>query len=294
LLCLLLDQGNRITPSYVGWDDNGERLVGDAAKNQATLRPTQTIFDVKRLIGRLFSDKSVQKDKKLLPFEIINDSGKPKVKVKDKKYQPEEVSAMVLLKMKQTAERFLGEKVSKAVITVPAYFNDAQRKATKDAGKIAGLDVMRILNEPTAAAIAYGLDKKKEAKGKVSKESTILVYDLGGGTFDVTLLIIDNGVFEVLSTNGDTHLGGEDFDQRTMNYFIRRFKKASGHDIKNDKPALQRLRRECERVKRELSSAMSARLEIDNLYKGEDFTEELTRARFEELNMDLFKQVWCW
>ena len=291
------DQGNRITPSYVAWDDKDERLIGDAAKNQATLRPTQTVFDVKRLIGRMYSSKSVQHDKKLVPFEIVDEAGKPMIGVKlggaDKTFSPEQVSAMILGKMKEIAERFLGEKVKNAVVTVPAYFNDAQRKATKDAGKIAGLNVLRIINEPTAAAIAYGLDKKKadDASGKKAKEQVVLVFDLGGGTFDVTLLTIDNGVFEVMATNGNTHLGGEDFDQRTMKHFITVFKKKTGKDISGDKRALQKLRRECERVKRALSSQKSAKLEIDSLSEGEDLIETLTRAKFEELNIDLFKKT---
>eukprot|EP00936_MAST-01D_sp_MAST-1D-sp1_P001583 g1583.t1 len=286
------DQGNRITPSYVAWDDKDERLIGDAAKNQATLRPTKTVFDVKRLIGRLYSDNSVQHDKKLVPYTIGNDGGKPMVEIdikgEKKTFAPEAISAMVLGKMKEIAERFLGEDVKNAVVTVPAYFNDAQRKATKDAGTIAGLNVMRIINEPTAAAIAYGLDKKKQGK---SKEQVVLVFDLGGGTFDVTLLTIDNGVFEVMATNGNTHLGGEDFDQRTMQHFIKIFKKKTGKDINKDKRAMQKLRRECERVKRALSSQKTAKLEIDSLMDGEDLVETLTRAKFEELNMDLFKKT---
>ena len=210
------DQGNRITPSYVAFTED-ERLIGEAAKTQATINPSQTLFDVKRLIGRKYDEKSVQSDKKLLPFDIVNKGGKPmisvKVKGETKQLMPEEVSSMVLTKMKETAENYLGKEVKHAVITVPAYFNDAQRQATKDAGTIAGLEVLRIINEPTAAAIAYGLDKKTE--------KNILVYDLGGGTFDVSLLTIDNGVFEVVATNGDTHLGGEDFDQRVMEHFIK-------------------------------------------------------------------------
>jgi len=282
------DQGNRITPSYVAWNDEGERLIGDGAKNQATLNPEQTVFDVKRLIGRQFKDKTVQHDKKLFPFELIDRESKPYVQVEvlgDKKtFAPEEISAMVLQKMKAIAETFLGKEVKNAVVTVPAYFNDAQRQATKDAGTISGLNVMRIINEPTAAAIAYGLDKK-------GGEKNILVFDLGGGTFDVTLLTIDNGVFEVLATNGDTHLGGEDFDQRVMKYFMKLFKKKYKKDMSKDKRSIQKLRREVERVKRALSSAHQARLEIESLYDGTDFSETLTRARFEELNIDLFKKT---
>jgi heat shock protein 5 len=282
------DQGNRITPSYVAWDNSGERLIGDAAKNQATVNPEQTVFDVKRLIGREFGDKTVQADVKLFPFKVVNTAGKPNVQVdvkgENKIFSPEEISAMILNKMKETAEQYLGKEIKNAVVTVPAYFNDAQRQATKDAGTISGMSVKRIINEPTAAAIAYGLDKK-------GGEKNILVFDLGGGTFDVTLLTIDNGVFEVLATNGDTHLGGEDFDQRVMQYFIKMLKKKEGTDITSDKRSLQKLRREVERVKRTLSSQPQARVEIEGLYEGIDFSETLTRARFEELNMDLFKKT---
>jgi heat shock protein 5 len=281
-------KGNRITPSYVAWTEEGERLIGDAAKNQATINPENTVFDVKRLIGRKFSDKSVQSDKKLVPYKIVSKDDKPYVEVKvdgkARQFAPEEISAMVLVKMKEIAETYLGHEVKHAVVTVPAYFNDAQRQATKDAGTISGLSVERIINEPTAAAIAYGLDKK-------GGEKNILVFDLGGGTFDVTLLTIDNGVFEVLATNGDTHLGGEDFDQRVMQYFIKMLKKRDGTDISSDKRALQKLRREVERVKRTLSSQHQARLEIEGLIDGIDFSETLTRARFEELNLDLFKKT---
>ncbi|KAJ8506137.1 hypothetical protein OPV22_007023 [Ensete ventricosum] len=251
------DQGNRITPSWVAFTDTTERLIGEAAKNQAALNPERTIFDVKRLIGRRlapmldrFNDPEVQRDVKLLPYKIVGKDGKPyiQVKIKDgetKVFSPEEISAMILTKMKETAEAFLGKKIKDAVVTVPAYFNDAQRQATKDAGTIAGLNVVRIINEPTAAAIAYGLDKK-------GGEKNILVFDLGGGTFDVSILSIDNGVFEVLATNGDTHLGGEDFDQRIMEYFIKLIKKKHGKDISKDNRALGKLRRECERAKRAL------------------------------------------
>ncbi|ETI52681.1 luminal-binding protein [Phytophthora nicotianae CJ01A1] len=283
------DQGNRITPSYVAWDSNDERLIGDGAKNQATINPEKTLFDVKRLIGRKYNDKSVQADKKLLPYNLVNKDGKPfiEVEVKGEKRQfaPEEVSAMVLTKMKQISEGYIGREVFDAVVTVPAYFNDAQRQATKDAGTIAGLTVQRIINEPTAAAIAYGIDKKAQG------EKNVLVFDLGGGTFDVTLLAIDGGVFEVLATNGDTHLGGEDFDQRIMQYFIKKWKKDKNLDVASDKRALQKLRREAERVKRALSAQAQARLEIESLLDGEDFTESLSRARFEKLNEDLFKKT---
>lgn len=282
------EQGNRITPSYVAWTDEGERLIGDSAKNQATINPENTVFDVKRLIGRKFNDKSVQADKKLVPYKIVNKDDKPYVEVtldgKARQFAPEEISAMILVKMKEIAETYLGKTVHHAVVTVPAYFNDAQRQATKDAGTISGMSVQRIINEPTAAAIAYGLDKK-------GGEKNILVFDLGGGTFDVTLLTIDNGVFEVLATNGDTHLGGEDFDQRVMQYFIKMLKKRDNLDIQSDKRALQKLRREVERVKRTLSSQHQARLEIEGLMEGTDFSETLTRARFEELNLDLFKKT---
>jgi len=282
------DQGNRITPSYVAFTDSGERLVGDAAKNQATINPENTVFDVKRLIGRKYSDKSVQADKKLVPYDIVSDKDKPVVQVEldgsMQSFAPEEISAMILQKMKATAETFLGKEIFNAVVTVPAYFNDAQRQATKDAGTISGMKVERIINEPTAAAIAYGMDK-------TGGESNVLVFDLGGGTFDVTLLTIDNGVFEVLATNGDTHLGGEDFDQRVMQYFIKMMKKKSDVDITKDKRALQKLRKEVERVKRALSSQQQARLEIEDLAEGYDLSETLTRARFEELNADLFKKT---
>ncbi|EFP07648.1 CRE-HSP-4 protein [Caenorhabditis remanei] len=296
------DQGNRITPSYVAFSgEQGERLIGDAAKNQLTINPENTIFDAKRLIGRFYNDKTVQDDIKHWPFKIVDKSNKPTVEVKvgseSKQFTPEEVSAMVLTKMKQIAESYLGHEVKNAVVTVPAYFNDAQRQATKDAGTIAGLNVVRIINEPTAAAIAYGLDKKEG-------ERNILVFDLGGGTFDVSLLTIDNGVFEVLATNGDTHLGGEDFDQRVMEYFIKLYKKKSGKDLRKDNRAVQKLRREVEKAKRALSTQhqtkievnciissrkLTLRFQIESLYDGEDFSETLTRAKFEELNMDLFR-----
>jgi len=283
------DQGNRITPSYVAWDaDTGDRLIGDAAKNQATINPENTVFDAKRLIGRDFDDKTVQGDMKLWPFKVVKKGGKPAIEVQvgseRKTFHPEEISAMVLSKMRLIAENYLGEKVNHAVVTVPAYFNDAQRQATKDAGTISGMTVQRIINEPTAAAIAYGLDKK-------GGEKNILVFDLGGGTFDVTLLTIDNGVFEVLATNGDTHLGGEDFDHRVMNYFMKVFEKKHNVDMSSDKRAVQKLRREVERVKRVLSSQQKARLEIEALFDGIDFSETLTRARFEDLNIDLFKKT---
>ncbi|KAM7469676.1 hypothetical protein LguiA_007859 [Lonicera macranthoides] len=283
------DQGNRITPSWVAFTDT-ERLIGEAAKNQAALNAERTIFDVKHLIGRRFDDPEVQRDMKMLPYKIVDKEGKPyiEVKIKDgevKVFSPEEISAMILGKMKEIAESYLGKKIKDAVVTVPAYFNDAQRQATKDAGTIAGLNVVRIINEPTAAAIAYGLDKKGEESSK------ILVFDLGGVTFDVSILSIDDGVFEVLATSGDTHLGGEDFDHRIMQYFIKLIKKKYNKDISNDNKALGKLRKECERAKRALSSQHQVRVEIESLFDGVDFSEPLTRARFEELNIDLFKKT---
>uniref|UniRef100_A0A6U2XUS9 Uncharacterized protein n=1 Tax=Lotharella globosa TaxID=91324 RepID=A0A6U2XUS9_9EUKA len=281
------DQGNRITPSYVAFTDE-ERLIGDAAKNQASTNPMNTVFDVKRLIGRAYKDKEVQRDKKLLPYAIVDKKGKPYIQVdikgEKKTFAPEEISAMVLQKMKEVAENFLGKEIENAVVTVPAYFNDAQRQATKDAGTISGMNVMRIINEPTAAAIAYGLDKK-------NKETNILVYDLGGGTFDVSILTIDEGVFEVLATNGDTHLGGEDFDQRVMQHFIKLIKKKTKKDISKNFRALSKLRREVEKAKRALSTGHQVKVEIESLVDGEDFSETLTRARFEELNNDLFRKT---
>ena len=278
-------EGARTTPSIVAFTDSDERLVGQPAKRQAVTNPENTLFAIKRLIGRRFSDPTVEKDKKLVPYKIVKaDNGDAWVEAHGKTYSPSQISAMTLQKMKETAESYLGEKVEKAVITVPAYFNDAQRQATKDAGTIAGLTVQRIINEPTAAAIAYGLDKK-------GGEKNILVFDLGGGTFDVTALTIDNGVFEVLATNGDTHLGGEDFDQRVMQYFMKKFERKNGVNLKTDKRSLQKLRREVERVKRVLSSQHQARLEVESLIDGIDFSETLTRARFEELNLNLFKRT---
>lgn len=282
------DQGNRITPSYVAFTSDGERLIGDAAKNQLTTNPENTVFDAKRLIGREWTDDTVQHDVKFFPFKVIEKNSKPHIKVEtnqgEKIFAPEEISAMVLGKMKETAEAYLGKKVTHAVVTVPAYFNDAQRQATKDAGTISGLQVMRIINEPTAAAIAYGLDKK-------DGEKNILVFDLGGGTFDVSLLTIDNGVFEVVATNGDTHLGGEDFDQRVMDHFIKLHKKKKGKDIRKDNRAVQKLRREVEKAKRALSASHQVRIEIESFFENQDFSETLTRAKFEELNLDLFRST---
>ncbi|CCF54927.1 hypothetical protein NDA11_000382 [Ustilago hordei] len=280
------DQGNRITPSYVAFAP--ERLVGDAAKNQAAQNPENTIFDAKRLIGRKWGESDLKKDARHLPFKLVEKKGKPAIQVtvngEKKVFTPEEVSAMVLQKMKETAEAYLGHKVTHAVVTVPAYFNDAQRQATKDAGTIAGLNVLRIVNEPTAAAIAYGLDKK-------DGESQIIVYDLGGGTFDVSLLSIDSGVFEVLATAGDTHLGGEDFDNRVSDYILKQFKKKTGLDASVNKRSVGKLKREVERAKRTLSSQMSTKIEIDGFFEGNDLDETLTRAKFEELNMDLFRKT---
>ncbi|XP_067865558.1 heat shock 70 kDa protein 1B [Heterodontus francisci] len=280
------DQGNRTTPSYVAFNDI-ERLIGDAAKNQVALNPPNTVFDAKRIIGRKFDDPVVQSDMKHWPFQVVNDAGKPKVKVEykgeDKTFYPEEISSMVLTKMKETVEAYLGHTVTNAVITVPAYFNDSQRQATKDAGVIAGLNVLRVINEPTAAAIAYGLDNKGRG------EHNVLIFDLGGGTFDVSVLSIDDGIFEVKSTAGDTHLGGEDFDNRMVNHFIEEFKRKYKKDISQNKRAVRRLRTACERAKRTLSSSTQASIEIDSLFEGIDFYTSITRARFEELNSDLFR-----
>jgi heat shock protein 1/8 len=281
------DQGNRTTPSYVAFTDT-ERLIGDAAKNQVAMNPTNTVFDAKRLIGRKYDDPDVQSDLKHWPFKVTVKAGKPVIEVEfqneKKTFAPEEISAMVLTKMKETAEAYLGEKVTKAVITVPAYFNDSQRQATKDAGAIAGLDVLRIINEPTAAAIAYGMDRKDQG------EKNVLIFDLGGGTFDVTLLTIDSGIFEVKATAGDTHLGGEDFDNRLVDYFATEFKTKTGKDLRQNARAVRRLRTACERLKRALSSSTSGSIEIDALYDGADFYSKLTRARFEEMCRDQFER----
>ena len=282
------DQGNRTTPSYVAFTDT-ERLIGDGAKNQVAMNPNNTIFDAKRLIGNNYSDPAVQSDMKHWPFKVGNHGGKPKLEVEyksdQKTFTPEEISAMVLTKMKETAESYLGHEVKDAVVTVPAYFNDSQRQATKDAGVIAGLNILRIINEPTAAAIAYGLDKKKSS----NKESNVLIFDLGGGTFDVSILTIDGGIFEVKSTAGDTHLGGEDFDNRLVDHFVTEFKRKHKKDISGNKRALRRLRTACERAKRTLSASAQANLEIDSLFEGIDFYTSITKARFEELCSDLFK-----
>ncbi|CAH0626794.1 unnamed protein product [Chrysodeixis includens] len=281
------DQGNRTTPSYVAFTDT-ERLIGDAAKNQVALNPTNTVFDAKRLIGRKYDDPKIQQDMQHWPFKVVSDCGKPKIQVdfkgEKKTFAPEEISSMVLTKMKETAEAYLGNSIRDAVITVPAYFNDSQRQATKDAGAIAGLNVLRIINEPTAAALAYGLDK--DLKG----ERNVLIFDLGGGTFDVSILTIDEGsLFEVRATAGDTHLGGEDFDNRLVNHLAEEFKRKYKKDIKNNARSLRRLRTAAERAKRTLSSSTEASIEIDALHEGIDFYTRVSRARFEELNADLFR-----
>jgi L1 cell adhesion molecule like protein len=286
------DQGNRTTPSYVAFTDT-ERLIGDGAKNQVAMNPHNTVFDAKRLIGRKFDDSAVQSDMKHWPFKVINDSTKPKIQVEYKgevkSFSPEEISSMVLTKMKETAEAFLGKAVKDAVVTVPAYFNDSQRQATKDAGTISGLNVLRIINEPTAAAIAYGLDKKGTSQGQ--GERNVLIFDLGGGTFDVSILTIEDGIFEVKSTAGDTHLGGEDFDNRMVNHFVAEFKRKHKKDLSTNPRALRRLRTACERAKRTLSSSSQASIEIDSLFEGIDFYTSITRARFEELCADLFRST---
>ena len=281
------DQGNRTTPSYVAFTDT-ERLIGDSAKNQVAMNPTNSVFDAKRLIGRKFADPVVQSDMKHWPFKVVaKDGDKPHITVmfkgEEKTFSPEEISSMVLTKMKETGEAFTGKTVKDVVVTCPAYFNDSQRQATKDSGTIAGLNVMRIINEPTAAAIAYGLDKK------ASGERNVLIFDLGGGTFDVSLLTIDDGIFEVKATAGDTHLGGEDFDNRMVNHFVQEFKRKHKKDFTSNPRAMRRLRTACERAKRNLSSSANAQIEIDSLFDGVDFYSSITRARFEDLCADLFR-----
>ncbi|XP_049835207.1 heat shock protein 68-like [Schistocerca gregaria] len=283
------DQGNRTTPSYVAFGDS-ERLIGDAAKNQVAMNPQNTVFDAKRLIGRKYDDPKIQGDLKQWPFKVVNDGGKPKIVVEYKgevkRFSPEEISSMVLTKMKETAEAYLGGKVTDAVVTVPAYFNDSQRQATKDAGAIAGLNVLRIINEPTAAALAYGLDKNLRG------EKNVLIFDLGGGTFDVSVLTIDEGsLFEVKATAGDTHLGGEDFDSRLVNHFAEEFNRKFRKDLRSNPRALRRLRTAAERAKRTLSSSTEASIEIDALFEGVDFYTKVSRARFEELCSDLFRST---
>ncbi|XP_065210391.1 heat shock 70 kDa protein II-like isoform X2 [Planococcus citri] len=281
------DQGNRTTPSCVAFTDN-EILIGEAAKNQSTRNPDNTIFDVKRLMGRKFDDATVQNDMKHWPFLVIDDDNKLKIQVAfegaSKTYFPEEISAMILRKMKETAEAYLGKTVTNAVITVPAYFNDSQRAATVDAAKIAGLNVLRIINEPTAAAIAYGLEKK-------DKNETALIFDLGGGTFDVSILTIDKGVFQVVSTAGDTHLGGEDFDNKMVDHFVQEFRRKYHKDLTGNKKALRRLRISCEQAKRILSSSSEASIDIYSLHDGVDFYSSISRARFEELNAEFFQNT---
>ncbi|KAH0794068.1 cytoplasmic heat shock protein 70 [Histomonas meleagridis] len=283
------DMGNRTTPSYVAFTED-ERLVGDAAKNQAAMNPTNTVFDAKRMIGRKFSDPVVQKDMQHWPFKVVRgDADRPRIQVQwkgeTKQFYPEEISAMVLGKMKEIAESQLSNKVTDAVVTVPAYFNDGQRQATKDAGVIAGLNVLRIINEPTAAAIAFGLNEKSD------NERHVLIFDLGGGTFDVSLLDIDGGMFEVRATAGDTHLGGEDFDNRMVNYFADRFQKKFKCDLRQSPRALRTLRTACERAKRTLSTATSASIVCDSLYEGHDFMDNISRAMFENLNDELFRST---
>jgi len=297
------DQGNRTTPSYVAWTEE-ERLLGDAAKNQVASNPTNTVFDAKRLIGRRFDDPIVQADLKLWPFTVVSDGSsddKPLIEVYfqgvKKQFHPEEVSSMVLQKMKQTAEAFVGTRIREAVITVPAYFNDSQRQATKDAGEIAGLNVLRIVNEPTAAAIAYGLDSQERSRaegrkaGEGGQETNILVFDMGGGTFDVSILTIQDTVFEVRATAGDPHLGGEDFDNRMLSHCIAEFRRKYKSDPTRNQRALRRLRTQCERAKRQLSTQTSVTIEVDALHDGNDFSLRMSRAKFEELNMDYFKKA---
>ena len=277
-------EGGRTTPSIVAYANDEEILVGQSAKRQSVTNPDNTLYAVKRLIGRRFEEDEVQKDIKFVPYKIVKaDNGDAWVEVNGKKMASPEVSARVLMKMKKTAEDYLGEEINEAVITVPAYFNDSQRQATKDAGQIAGLNVLRIINEPTAAAIAYGLDNE-------SKEQKVLIFDLGGGTFDVSLLNIEDGIFEVKATAGDTHLRGEDFDNRIVDFCLQDFKRKNrGKDLVGNHRAIRRLRTQCERAKRTLSSSTQATIEIDSLFEGVDYSCSLSRARFEELNMDYFR-----
>lgn len=289
------DQGDRTTPSYVAFTDN-ERLIGSSAKNQVAMNPENTIFDAKRLIGRDFTDPLIKSDMKHWPFQVSDDNGKCKFTVQykneERSFTPVEISSAILSYMKTTAEAYIGEPVKDAVITVPAYFNDLQRQATKDAGAIAGLNVLRIINEPTAAAMAYGLgsEGKQKTIDKDGRDLNVLIFDLGGGTFDVSVLAIQDGLYEVLSTAGDTHLGGEDFDNRMVNHFVSEFKLKYKKDLSLNKRSLRRLRTACERAKRTLSSSTSATIEIDALHEGQDFYTSITRAKFESLNDDLFRQ----
>ena len=281
------DQGNRTTPSYVAFTDQ-ERLIGDSAKNQSNMNPDNTIYDAKRLIGREFSESVVQSEIKLFPFKVSNKDGKIHIDVEykgeQKSFKPEEISSMVLTKMKEVAEAYLGEKVEEAVVTVPAYFNDSQRNSTRDACLIAGLNPLRIINEPTAAAIAYGLDKKDDG------EKNVLIFDMGGGTFDCSLLTIEDGIFEVKATAGDTHLGGEDFDNLLVQHFSQEFKRKYKLDLMESKKAVRRLKTACERAKRTLSSGNTASIELDSLYEGVDFFTNISRAKFESLCMHLFQK----
>ena len=282
------DQGNRTTPSYVSFNDK-ERLIGDSAKNQASMNPKNTLYDAKRLIGRKFNDEVVQNDIKTWPFKVIEKNEKPLFEVsymdEEKTFHPEEISSMILVRMKEIAESYLGKEVKDAVVTVPAYFNDSQRQATKDAGNIAGLNILRIINEPTAAAMAYGLNTN------TTQERNVLIYDFGGGTFDVSLLNIDDGVFEVLATSGDCHLGGEDIDNRLVKHFINEFKRKHKKDLSGNARSVKRLKVACERLKRTLSSATQAQLELESLFEGIDFYSNMSRARFEEINGDLFRNT---
>ncbi|XP_067662469.1 heat shock 70 kDa protein C-like [Haliotis asinina] len=282
------EHGKRITPSYVAFTPDGETLIGDAAKNQMTNNPQNTIFDVKRLIGRTWDDQSVQRNIQRYPFKVINRENKPYIEVRvgseDKVFAPEEISAMVLSKMKEIAENYLGENVTHAVVTVPAFFNDAQRMATRDAGSIAGMNVIRINNEPSAASVAYGLTKS-------DGEKNVLVFDVGGGTIEGSVLTIDNGVIELVATNGDTHASAQDIDQRLIDYFIKQYKTKTGQDLREDSGAIQKLSREVEKAKRALSSRHATRVEIESLIGGHDFSEVLTRAKLEELYVDLFEST---
>jgi len=282
------DQGNRTTPSYVAFSEN-ERLIGDSAKNQASMNPKNTLYDAKRLIGRKFNDSVVQDDIKSWPFKVIEKDEKPMFEVnyldETKTFHPEEISSMILTRMKEVAESFLNTEVKDAVVTVPAYFNDSQRQATKDAGNIAGLNILRIINEPTAAAMAYGLNTDSKT------ERNVLIYDFGGGTFDVSLLNIDDGVFEVLATSGDCHLGGEDIDNRLVKHFTNEFKRKHKKDLSGNPRSVKRLKVACERLKRTLSSANQAQIELESLFEGVDFFSTMTRARFEEINGDIFRNT---
>ena len=282
------DQGNRTTPSYVSFTAE-ERLIGESAKSSVSQNPTNTVFDAKRLIGQKFTDPTVQSDMKHFTYTVINKDNKPYIEVEykgeKKVFAPEEISSMVLSKMKEIAEAYLGTTVTDAVITVPAYFNDSQRQATKDAGAIAGLNILRIINEPTAAAIAYGLDKKGQS------ERNVLIFDCGGGTFDVSILTIDDSIFEVKATAGDTHLGGEDFDTKLVEHFVEEFKRKHKKDISSNKKSLRRLRTACENAKRTLSTSSVAQIELDSLYEGIDFATSITRAKFENLCDSLFRST---